>query len=74
MTVSSRRPATAEQAWHRACSRTEGKNPTTNAGDRVYAQQENGANLLALSGDDRAGYTAAVTIVLPITGNGPGGP
>lgn len=51
----------------------EGVNPTTNAGDRVYAQQENGANLLALSGDDTTGYTAAVTIVLPITSNGAGG-
>jgi protocatechuate 3,4-dioxygenase beta subunit len=48
----------------------EGQNPTTNAGDRVYSQQENGANLLALSGDDTSGYTAAVTIVLPITSNG----
>jgi hypothetical protein len=56
----------------------EGKNPTTNAGDHVNASEENGANLLALSGDDAAGYTAAVTIVLPITSNGaatnPGGP
>jgi protocatechuate 3,4-dioxygenase beta subunit len=45
----------------------EGKNPTTNATDRVYAQQEDGANLLALTGDNTSGYTASVTIVLPIT-------
>jgi protocatechuate 3,4-dioxygenase beta subunit len=61
----------------------EGKNPTTNAGDRVYSQQEDGANLLKLAGDDTHGYTASVTIYLPITttsdaagggGPGPGGP
>ncbi len=61
----------------------EGTNPTTNASDDVYAQEETGANLLSLAGDDATGYTAAVTIVLPITSNGassaapdggPGGP
>jgi protocatechuate 3,4-dioxygenase beta subunit len=54
----------------------EGTNPTTNASDHVYAAEQNGANLLALTGDDTNGYTAAVTIVLPITSNGasPGGP
>jgi hypothetical protein len=46
---------------------SEGKNPTTNAGDRVYSQEENGANLLALTGDNTNGYTAFVTIFLPIT-------
>lgn len=46
---------------------TEGKNPTTNAGDRVYSQQEDGANQLALTGDDTNGYTASITIYLPIT-------
>ncbi|HEY2514953.1 MAG TPA: hypothetical protein VGI39_29010 [Polyangiaceae bacterium] len=46
---------------------TEGKNTTTNAGDRVYSQQESGANLLSLSGDDTNGYTASVVIKLPIT-------
>jgi protocatechuate 3,4-dioxygenase beta subunit len=46
----------------------EGKNPTTNAGDHVYSGETKGANLLALSGDDTNGYTAAVTIVLPIAG------
>jgi protocatechuate 3,4-dioxygenase beta subunit len=59
---------------------SEGQNPTTNASDRVYSSQTNGANLLSLSGDNTAGYTAAVTIVLPITdeaaegGAGGGGP
>ena len=48
----------------------EGKNPTTNASDRVYADEEAGANVLALSGDDSSGYSAAVTIILPITSNG----
>jgi protocatechuate 3,4-dioxygenase beta subunit len=66
----------------------EGTNPTTNASDRVYSQQEDGANLLVLSGDATTGYTASVTIFLPITtsydastsaggapgGGGPGGP
>lgn len=46
---------------------TEGQNPTTNAGDRVYAQQESGANVLPLTGDTTNGYTTAVTIYLPIT-------
>lgn len=45
----------------------EGKNPTTNASDRVYSQQEDGANVLALAGDDTTGYTASITIYLPIT-------
>jgi len=60
----------------------EGENPTTNASDRVYSQQEDGANLLTLTGDNTNGYTASVTIFLPITaaydaatpgGGGPGG-
>jgi protocatechuate 3,4-dioxygenase beta subunit len=59
----------------------EGKNPTTNVSDHVYSQEEDGANLLALTGDNTSGYTAEVTIVLPITasydasamGGGPGG-
>jgi protocatechuate 3,4-dioxygenase beta subunit len=45
----------------------EGKNTTTNASDRVYAQQEKGANLLSLVGNDTSGYVASVTIGLPIT-------
>jgi hypothetical protein len=66
---------------------SEGKNPTTNAGDHVYAEEEDGANLLTLTGDDTTGYAASVTIFLPITatydaaapggggpdGGGPGG-
>ncbi|HEY2743610.1 MAG TPA: hypothetical protein VGL86_03265 [Polyangia bacterium] len=58
----------------------EGKNPTTNASDRVYADQVRGANQLTLSGDNVGGYSAAITIYLPITGEavdggmGPGGP
>ncbi len=46
----------------------EGKNPTTNASDHVYAQEENGANVLALAGDDTTGYSGAITLVLPIGG------
>jgi len=45
----------------------EGTNPTTNAGDHVYSGETNGANFLALSGDPTSGYTAAITIGLPIT-------
>jgi protocatechuate 3,4-dioxygenase beta subunit len=50
----------------------EGTNPTTNAGDHVYAGETKGANVLALSGDNTNGYTAAVTVVLPITSSGSG--
>jgi protocatechuate 3,4-dioxygenase beta subunit len=46
----------------------QGKNPTTNAGDHVYAQEEDGANLLTLVGNNANGYAASVTIGLPITG------
>jgi protocatechuate 3,4-dioxygenase beta subunit len=46
---------------------TQGKNPTTNASDQVYSAQESGANTLVLTGDDTNGYTASITIVLPIT-------
>jgi hypothetical protein len=46
------------------------KNPTTNASDHVYTGETNGANVLSLSGDDRNGYTVAVTIGLPITSSG----
>jgi protocatechuate 3,4-dioxygenase beta subunit len=45
----------------------EGVNPTTNAGDRVYSQQEGGANQLTLAGDNTSGYTTSVTLFLPIT-------
>jgi protocatechuate 3,4-dioxygenase beta subunit len=45
----------------------EGTNPTTNASDHVYSGETDGANVLSLSGDDVAGYTASITIALPIT-------
>jgi protocatechuate 3,4-dioxygenase beta subunit len=44
-----------------------GTNSTTNASDRVYAQQTKGVTLLSLSGSVGSGYTAAFTIDLPIT-------
>lgn len=44
----------------------EGTNPTTNATDRVYADQEDGTTLLTLSGSTSAGYTASFNIHLPI--------
>jgi hypothetical protein len=50
----------------------EGKNPTTNATDRVFSEQTSGANVLSLSGDDTNGYAAVLTIVLPITSTGTG--
>jgi protocatechuate 3,4-dioxygenase beta subunit len=46
---------------------TEGKNSTTNAGDRVYAQQTGGKMELTLSGDSTNGYVASLVIGLPIT-------
>lgn len=45
---------------------TEGQNPTTNATDRVYADQEQGTTLLTLSGSNEAGYTTTCNIHLPI--------
>lgn len=45
----------------------EGKNPTTNASDRVYAQQEDGTTLMTLGGSTSAGYTATANIHLPIS-------
>jgi protocatechuate 3,4-dioxygenase beta subunit len=47
--------------------KAEGQNPTTNATDRVYSQQVKGATLLKLVGNSTSGYTAAITITLPIT-------
>jgi protocatechuate 3,4-dioxygenase beta subunit len=44
-----------------------GTNPTTNAADRVYTEQTGGKMELTLSGDAASGYTASVTIALPIT-------
>ncbi len=51
----------------------EGKNPTTNAGDRVYADQTLGKTQMTLTGDNTSGYAASVTIHLPITTEGDGG-
>jgi protocatechuate 3,4-dioxygenase beta subunit len=45
----------------------EGTNPTTNATDQVYTGEVDGANLLALSGDNTSGYTATIKVNLPIT-------
>lgn len=45
----------------------EGRNATTNASDRVFTEQTQGANVLALSGDSSTGYVAAVSIFLPIS-------
>jgi protocatechuate 3,4-dioxygenase beta subunit len=44
-----------------------GANPTTNAGDHVFAGETNGANVLALTGDTPNGFAASLTIRLPIT-------
>jgi protocatechuate 3,4-dioxygenase beta subunit len=46
--------------------KSEGVNPTTNASDRVYSQQEEGTTLLTLTGDNTSGYTATAKIYLPI--------
>ncbi|HTT04727.1 MAG TPA: hypothetical protein VMF64_05510 [Steroidobacteraceae bacterium] len=45
----------------------EGSNPTTNATDRVYSQQVDGETLLTLSGSTAGGYSANITVGLPIT-------
>jgi protocatechuate 3,4-dioxygenase beta subunit len=45
---------------------SEGKNPTTNASDRVYSQQENGTTLMTLTGSTSEGYAASFNIDLPI--------
>jgi protocatechuate 3,4-dioxygenase beta subunit len=45
----------------------EGTNPTTNASDRVYAQQTLGENQLTLAGDVTSGFTATFNVYLPIT-------
>ena len=44
----------------------EGTNPTTNATDRIYSEQEEGTTLLTLSGSTVEGYTASFNIHLPI--------
>jgi protocatechuate 3,4-dioxygenase beta subunit len=45
---------------------SEGTNPTTNASDHVYAGETNGTNVLAMTGDTTSGYTATLSIYLPI--------
>ena len=45
---------------------SEGQNPTTNATDRVYSQQEDGTTLMTLTGSTSAGYAASFNIYLPI--------
>ncbi len=45
---------------------SEGVNPTTNAGDRVYSTQESGTTLLTLTGSNAAGYTATFKAYMPI--------
>ncbi len=44
-----------------------GSNPTTNAGDHVYASETQGQNVLTLAGDTTSGYTSTVKINLPIS-------
>jgi protocatechuate 3,4-dioxygenase beta subunit len=44
-----------------------GTNSTTNATDRVYADQTDGKMQLTLAGDTTSGYVTSVTINLPIT-------
>jgi protocatechuate 3,4-dioxygenase beta subunit len=44
-----------------------GTNPTTNATDHVYSGEVGGETLLTLSGGIAGGYTADITIGLPIT-------
>jgi protocatechuate 3,4-dioxygenase beta subunit len=45
---------------------SEGTNPTTNASDRVYSQQEDGTTLLTMTGSTSAGYAATAKAYLPI--------
>ena len=45
---------------------TLGQNPTTNASDRVYTQQEDGTTLVTLSGSTSAGYSTTLNVHLPI--------
>ncbi len=47
----------------------EGTNPTTNATDRVYSEEEDGTTLLTLSGSTVEGYTASFNLHLPIAGS-----
>ena len=44
----------------------EGKNPTTNASDRVYSAQENGTTLVTLTGSIATGYATTFNAYMPI--------
>lgn len=44
-----------------------GSNPTTNAGDHVYASETQGQNVLSLTGDTTSGFTSTIKINLPIS-------
>jgi hypothetical protein len=44
-----------------------GANPTTNAGDRVFAQEQHSTGVLSLTGSAASGFAATYTIDLPIT-------
>lgn len=46
---------------------SEGQNPTTNASDRVYSEQEDGTTLMTVTGSISAGYAATASVYLPIT-------
>jgi protocatechuate 3,4-dioxygenase beta subunit len=43
-----------------------GINPTTNASDRIFAQQEKGTNVLTLGGSAGTGFSAAISLYVPI--------
>jgi protocatechuate 3,4-dioxygenase beta subunit len=44
-----------------------GRNPTTNASDRVYADEEDGTTVMTVTGSVSAGYSATARIYLPIS-------
>jgi len=44
-----------------------GASPTTNAGDRVFAQEQHSTGVLSLTGSAASGFAATYTIDLPIT-------
>lgn len=44
-----------------------GTNPTTNAIDRIYSEQEKGTTQMTLAGSVSAGYTATFNVYLPIS-------
>ena len=44
----------------------EGKNPTTNASDRVHSTEEDGTTLVTLTGSIATGYTTTFNAYMPI--------